>query len=341
MSAFDDNPFGDPSIQQAASTAGGGPGLSDYDPFNKDQQRTVAGSHQPAVMSPTSQEPAAAAPPLYAPTAQQTVSNADFQKRQEELERKAAELARREEELKNTPYNARLNNWPPIPSFIPCQPCFYQDINVDIPVEFQDMVKKLYYLWLIHAGLLLANFFGGLCFLFGALDNGTMLGASLLYCFFFIPLSFLCWFRPAYKAFRNDSSMNFMMFFFIFFCQFCFTLYMALGIPGTGAGGFITAIGIFTGGARPGSGTTGGDYFIGFIIFVIAVGFSLAAVADLFMLTKIHGFYRASGATIAKAQAELTGNIISNEGVRSAAASAAAEGVRQGFQSNGNQQPRY
>merc|ERR1719282_852835 len=126
-------------------------------------------------MSPTQEAaPAPMPPPAYTQSAQQTATAADFQRRQEELER-------REEELKASPYNVRANNWPPLPGFIPIQPCFYQDINVDIPVEFQETVKRLYYLWLLHAGLLLANLFGALCFLFGGLDDGTLFGMGLLW----------------------------------------------------------------------------------------------------------------------------------------------------------------
>lgn len=339
MSAFDENPFADPSVQQAsAAAAPASATLDNYDPFSKEKQTVAAAPpSQPAVMSPTQD----AAPPPYNPSAQQTINNADFQRRQEELERKAAELARREEELKNSPYNARVNNWPPLPSFMPCQPCFYQDINVDIPVEFQEMVKRLYYLWLFHALLMVLNLLGGVCFLFSGQDKGSMFGLGLVYAFFFIPLSFLCWFRPAYKAFRNDSSFNFMLFFFIFFCQFLFSCIMALGIPGSGGSGIISAIGTFTD-----KDATGGTYFVGFLVMCIALGFCVAALADFFMLTKIHGYYRATGASLSKAQAELTSNVLSNEGVRNAAASAAAAGVRQGFQGGnqqGNQQqaPRY
>ena len=50
-----------------------------------------------------------------------------------------------------------------------------------------------------------------------------------------------------------------------------------------------------------------------------------------FLICQIHTMYRQSGASIAKAQAEFTTNVLSNEGVRNAAANAAASGVRSQF----------
>lgn len=341
MSAFDENPFADPSVQAAANGTPA-PTMDNYDPYGKQQQTT------PAVLPPSVPEvvPATNQPPPYNMSAQQTATAADFQRRQEELERKAAELARREEELKSSSYNARVNNWPPVPGFLPCQPCFYQDINVDIPVEFQETVKRLYYLWLFHAILMIANIFGGTLLIFSGNDaKGSTFGLSLVYGVLFVPLSYLCWFRPAYKAFRSDSSFNFMMFFFIFFCQFLFSCFMALGIDSSGGAGLIKTITTFQG-----DGSTGGDYFVGFICLIIAVGFVLAALADFYMLTRIHGMYRSTGASISKAQAEFTSTVFSNETVRNAAAQAAAAGVRnnfsgagQGGQNQGQQPqgPRY
>lgn len=342
MSAFDENPFADPSVQAATANTGKTASLDNYDPFGKQKETTTATTPAPgpAVMSPTQEAP----PPTYNQSAQQTATTADFQRRQEELEKKAAELARREEELKSSSYNARVNNWPPLPSFIPLQPCFYQDINVDISVEFQEMVKRLYYLWLYHSLLMLGNLIGGTCLIFSGNDqNGSTFGLSLVFAIVCIPLSYLCWFRPAYKAFRSDSSMYFMIFFFIFFSQFMFSCLMALGLAGSGGCGLIVTIVTFQN-----KDAGGGDYFVGFVTLIIALGFVVAAVADFFMLTKIHGLYRATGATLAKAQMEFTSNVLSNEGVRNAAAEAAASSMRSAYGGGGqNQQqqqnagPRY
>ena len=100
-------------------------------------------------------------------------------------------------------FSVRQNNWPPLPKFCPVQPCFYQDINVDIPVEFQKIVKYLYYLWIGHVSLLLSNFVLGFLFLLVGGDGAIgIMFLSLIYFVIFTPSSFVCWFRPAYKAFR-------------------------------------------------------------------------------------------------------------------------------------------
>ena len=51
-------------------------------------------------------------------------------------------------------------------------------------------------------------------------------------------------------------------------------------------------------------------------------------------LFQIHRLYRSTGASIAKAQAEFTSGVMSNETVRQAAADAARESVRSQFAEN-------
>merc|ERR1712012_1129137 len=167
-------------------------------------------------MSATEEPPSAVTvQPSQAPPSQ--VSTADFQefrRRQEELERRARELDRREQEIRNAPTNVKQNNWPPLPKICPVQPCFYQDISVDIPVEFQQIVKYVYYLWIGHTALRLANAIIALMWVFAGGFVGLIL--ALVYFAIFTPLSYLLWFRPIYKAFRDDSSVSFMVFFFVF-----------------------------------------------------------------------------------------------------------------------------
>ncbi|KAJ1531456.1 hypothetical protein ONE63_000134 [Megalurothrips usitatus] len=334
MSGFDENPFSEPTLdnpfedpavrQVTTSTNNAQRGLEDYNPF-EDQRPAPVGSGpakfpapagQSAIMQP-SQE---AQPPSYNRSGQQTqLTTAEFQRRQEELERKAQELARKEEELKNAPYNVRRNNWPPLPEKFCFQPCFYQDISVDIPHEFQKIVQQLYYAWMFHGCVMVLNILGGLVLLFRAGDFSTF-GLGILYMLLFTPISFLCWFRPAYKAFRSDSSFNFMVFFFVFFFQLVVTVIQAIGIPGSGTCGILTALKSFD---KSAAGVT-----VGIILLIIACGFVGAAAVDLLLISKIHRIYRSTGASFAKAQQEFANGILSNETVRNAASDAAAATVR-------------
>lgn len=356
MSGFDENPFGEPTVdnpfadpsvtQVTKQTSNVQQGLEDYNPFADQGSQRVAPqvrgaanppqyqSTQPAIMQPTQEIPP---PPTYTKTAQQTqqpqLSAAEFQRRQEELERKAAELARREEELRNAPFNVRRNNWPPLPENNCCglEPCFYQDINVEIPPEFQPVVRNLYYLWMFHSALMLINCIGGILLVMFKKEAFTTLLAAIFYTFLFTPFSFICWYRPAYKAFRSDSSFNFMVFFFVFFFQLILTVIQSLGLPGSGSCGLLTALGTLT------DGTTTG-VICGLFLLLIALGFCSAAFMDLLLLTKIHRIYRSTGASFAKAQQEFTSEILRNEHVRNAAGSAVSAAVQAQFQQN--QAPR-
>ncbi|TSK72028.1 Secretory carrier-associated membrane protein 1 [Bagarius yarrelli] len=216
MSDFDSNPFADPdfsnpfqdpSVTQVTRNAP--PGLEEYNPFT-DTKPAPPGSGpkvpptantQPAIMKPTEEPPAYSQPQQ---TQDQARAQAELLRRQEELERKAAELDRREREMQSlNASGGRKNNWPPLPEKFPVGPCFYHDISVDIPVEFQKTVKIMYYLWMFHTATLFLNIFG--CLAWFCVDSlrGVDFGLAMLWFMLFTPCSFVCWYRPLYGAFSG------------------------------------------------------------------------------------------------------------------------------------------
>ena len=132
---------------------------------------------------------------------------------------------------------------------------------------FSQMIYLIICIFSAHASLLLANFIVALFYMFtGASGAISTFGLALLYTFLFTPASFVCWFRPAYKAFRysillsfhwlsfffhpnihyifiillvftfrDDSSLYFMVFFFVFFFQFLMSMIYCFGIGGMGS----------------------------------------------------------------------------------------------------------
>ncbi|XP_055087997.1 secretory carrier-associated membrane protein 1-like isoform X2 [Periophthalmus magnuspinnatus] len=259
-------------------------------------------------------------PPAYSQGQPQGAN--ELLKRQEELERKAAELDRREREMQSlSASGGRRNNWPPLPEKFPVGPCFYHDITVDIPVEFQKTVKIMYYLWMIHAGTLFANVIGCLAWFCVSYSRGGDFGLSILWFLMFTPCSFVCWYRPLYGAFRSDSSFRFFIFFFVYVCQVGVYVLQTIGFPGWGTSGWISALTCLN-----------TNIPVGILMILIAALFTSLAVMSLFMFKKVHAMYRTTGASFEKAQQEFATGVMSNKNVQTAAAKAASQAASQAAQ---------
>lgn len=278
----------DPAIQQVAQTTTSQQrGLEDYNPFDEEQGTTAnkgvggpgTGAAVPAAAAATSavsqsrvgvgltgnMAGSSQMPPQF--------DLDEFHRRQRELDQKAAELDRREREMNLAGGGAvRLNNWPPLPEKCCFQPCFYHDIEQEIRIEFQKTVRQLYYVWILYAAVLFLNVIGTFIVMLKEGDIKPFVSA-VIFAFLFTPASFMCWYRPAYKAFKSDSSFDFMVFFFIFFCQTVVTI-----IQTTLA--FIFTISHF--------GKTPGGVLLGLFLLVIACGFGVCASGDVMMLSKVN-----------------------------------------------------
>ncbi|KFD57096.1 hypothetical protein M513_01981, partial [Trichuris suis] len=205
-STIDQNPFSDASIGKAARNYDQVDGSVDYNPFS-DSQRPVSvvrGASNPPPVLPAAMD----APPTYSasvgPGLKPTLpGHSDLLKRQEELEKKAQELQRKEEELKQQALrNARTPNWPPLPSWCPVQPCLFHDINVEIPQQYQKIVRMGFNLWCIYVLVCFANIIGSLAY-FVTGGSAVQFGLSIIQICVLTPCSFVLWYRPLYKAFNG------------------------------------------------------------------------------------------------------------------------------------------
>ncbi|NXX73472.1 SCAM4 protein, partial [Urocolius indicus] len=186
----------------------------------------------------------------------------------------------------------KVNNFPPLPKFIPLKPCFYQNFADEIPIDYQSLVKRIYHVWIFYCITLVVNIIACLAWWIGG-GYGVNFGLAILWLILFSPCGYVCWFRPAYKAFRSDSSFNFMAFFFIFGAQFILALLQAIGFSGWGACGWLAAITFFSTNVAAAV----------FMLFP-AIMFTMSAVAMLICILRVHKIYRGAGGSFQKAQDE-------------------------------------
>jgi len=243
----------------------------------------------------------------------------DMQQKQEELDRKAEELDRKEAELRKRQADGDgRNNFPPLPKCCCVGPCFYHDINMDIPVEYQRTCRMLFISWQLYVLALFMNVLSALAGVIEGYDDTPMLfGIALLYFVLFPIMSFVCWYRPVYKALRSNSSFNFFMFFFVFFCQTVLMFVYALGINSIGTCGWINASKI----------ASGGNHGVSIMFFITAALFTLLVFVYAYLLRRVHQIFRSSGATMQKAQKEFAEGMASNKTVQKAAVDTVAAGI--------------
>lgn len=245
------DPFADPAIDQVTSaptasvtitatapTINNNNNINTTSTSNNNNNNNAAAGNINFKQAASTTKVAGSATSVTNTTATSTAINIDMQneleRRQQELEIKAAELAAREEALRATGDFRRQHNWPPLPSFCPMKPCFFQDISVDIQPEFQKTVTLGYNLWIGFVFTLLINLFGALAIMIRGIEGASeIFSFGLMSFIFFVPLTYMTWFRPLYKAFKNDSSFNFMIFFMVFAMQTFFTCYWSLGVTGS------------------------------------------------------------------------------------------------------------
>ncbi|XP_037396057.1 secretory carrier-associated membrane protein 5 isoform X1 [Pygocentrus nattereri] len=181
----------------------------------------------------------------------------------------------------------------------------------------------------VYSATLAVNFFGCMAWMFGG-GGVTNFGMSIIWLMLFTPCSYVCWFRPIYKAFKTDSSFNFMTFFFVFMAQVIITIIQAIGIPGWGVCGWLGTIAFF-----------GTSIFASVIMLIPTIMFTAVAALSFIALTKVHNFYRGSGGSISKAQEEWATGAWKNPHVQQAAQQAALGAAQGAMQQQQYSTPNY
>ncbi|KAF6765254.1 scamp family-domain-containing protein [Ephemerocybe angulata] len=234
------------------------------------------------------------------------------QARLEEIRRREQDLERRESELNTKADNLRRNGRNNFPPFFPL---VFHSIKDEIPEASRPLITRLYQLWLVLLATLIVNVVACVFILTaGAAGGGSDLGSSIGYghdcnsevrgrlIFFisylvFIPItSFLLWYRPIYNGYMKEQALYYYLYFFFGGFHLVFSLYMIIGIPGTGACGLIRMIDMYS-----------KHLWVAAVLGTVStVGWFVQGFGNTFYYLQIYRHHTAAGHTIEKAKAELT-----------------------------------
>ena len=215
-------------------------------------------------------------------------SSTDLKKKEKELQAKETELRKREQEVRRREEAASRagivleeKNWPPF------FPIIHHDIANEIPIHLQ---KLQYVAFTTLLGLVLCLFWNVIA-VTAAWIKGEGVKIWFLAIIYFIagvPGAYVLWYRPLYRAFRNESALKFGWFFLFYLLHIGFCILAAVAPPivfkGKSLTGILAAIDVLGDHALIGI-----FYFVGFGLFCIETLISIWVIQQVYM------YFRGSG----------------------------------------------
>ncbi|XP_044496027.1 secretory carrier-associated membrane protein 3 isoform X2 [Mangifera indica] len=268
-------------------------GRYDSNPFDEEEVNPFAnsGSVPPAAnsrLSPLPPEPAGFNYDRDVPVDIPLGSATDLKKKEKELQAKEAELKRREQEVRRKEEAAARagivleeKNWPPV------FPIIHHDIANEIPIHLQ---RLQYVAFATFLGLVLCLFWNVI-----AVTTAWIKGEgvkiwflAIIYFIAGVPGAYVLWYRPLYRAFRNESALKFGWFFLFYLLHIGFCIVAAVAPPiffkGKSLTGILAAIDVLGDHALVGI-----FYFVGFGLFVIETLVSISVLQQVYL------YFRGSG----------------------------------------------
>ncbi|KAH0450752.1 hypothetical protein IEQ34_021444 [Dendrobium chrysotoxum] len=161
-------------------------------------------------------------------------------------------------------------NWPPF------FPIIHHDISKEIPVHAQKLQYLAFASWL---GIVLCLVYNVVAVTVCWIRGGGVIIFLLanIYALLGIPLSYLLWYRPLYRAMRTDSALKFGFFFLLYLIHIGFCIVAAVAPPivfrGKSLTGILAAIDTFS------------DHVLVGVFYLIGFGlFCLEALLSLWVL---------------------------------------------------------
>ncbi|CDQ90454.1 unnamed protein product [Oncorhynchus mykiss] len=326
VDAVDVNPFQDASVTQI--TSGGIETVEEFNPFSASAMGTHTGTTIP--ISAASSQPAVLQASAVEPTPQ--VSNRDLNEGEGGWQCGTLTILANNFSLFHIVLNTMhiktkgRENWKSILTWSYYSSFFCKDpvpklLSNTAPVS--SSLTLICFVSPVHSITLFLNLLACLAYFTADPNAGVDFGLSILWFVLFTPVSFVCWYRPVYKAFRQTGTYLtlFFFFFFVFFFQVSVYIIQCVGIPKWGNSGWISSITMIR-----------SNMAVAVVMMVVAGCFTVNAVLAIILLKMVHSNYRRTGANFTKAQQEFSSGVLTNQTFQSAAASAASSAAQGAFQ---------